>query len=300
MLLLVLTALAQETNPDSAPADPGKVDPSAADPSAVPPTSSEPSDADAAVPADCPELDPLLNDATDNLVYGNLPVAQIALSTAEQSFACRVPSPEQQARYWLLVGAAAWMNNDQDSLRDAFVAARRVAPDYFEDRLGPELRNIYDLAAPVGVAQLSVNPPELRALVDGQPIPEWPLSMEAGYHLVQVLDSAEQVRYGRTLRAPPDMEVTVETGLPADLEPLSVQPEKRRHSAWWLVGAGALAAASGGSYYLSTIQDEQIEGDKSLKELNTTRFVERATTYGTYGLGVASVTSFSLFFIVPL
>lgn len=237
---------------------------------------------------DCPPFGDWLDNATQNLTGGDVEEARTALQNAETAMICALIPSEQLAHYWLLVGAVAWLEARQDEAALAFAAAKHLKPGYFPDFLGAELRVIYDQTPAGAMVQLSLDPADLPAWLDGTPQSAWPMSVESGWHLLQIIE-AEQVRYGKTLLIPAGADVVVQP----DLQPMITDieaPERHAISVPWLVSASALALGSGMAAIYTTTRTDDIKTASTIDAAQQAYSSQRAAFFSAIGLGGAAAT----------
>lgn len=148
--------------------------------------------------------------------------SRAALAEAEQAFGCGPwASADQVGRLWLIEGArAALSGRDQEAL-DAFAGAARLAPDLWDEDLGPELRARYEEArGRAGVApgeiRVSPDPQELEVWLDGQQV-SVPRLSPGGLHVLQVGPPGGPAVFARVFWLPADELLVIESGLAPDL-----------------------------------------------------------------------------------
>lgn len=144
--------------------------------------------------------------------------------------------PAVAARYHQDLGLWLFASQEQELAKAAFAAARRVAPDQdLPAELAPEghpVRKLFDASTPGDEAQAAPQPATGQALFDGSP-GERPTQDNTILQL-EADGVASMTRYLRPDTALPEYEIFV-------------APQERGPKGWhFAVGAGALAAASGG------------------------------------------------------
>lgn len=257
-----------------------------------------------AAAAPCPALDAELERATLALVAGDAATADAALADAAASLACAPATSAQLGHLWLVTGATRHLAG-QDAA-PWLAAARGLAPDAFDARLGPDLRAAFDAAAPPGAATLALEP-GLPAFLDGAATTAWPASLDAGPHAVQVLGADGAVRFGREVTLLAGEDALVPTGLPPEfvastatlpLPGAPVEPEKKRSPA--LLVASAVALAGGGACAaLALAQDDAMETAPDVPALEGAFGRQKAFAYGAYGLWGAAGVGATLYFVLP-
>ena len=193
-----------------------------------------------ALAAECDNIDGVLDSAFAASVRGRYPESRNALIEAESQFQCTEASPEQVHRFWL-IEAISLLGEDrpQDAAR-AFAAAKTIRPNSFPEQLGSKMKEEWQKAkAPTGSGLVALSPhlaDGQEGRVDGQPT-EWPASVSAGPHLVQVLQD-NQVRFGELLMVNAQHAHTLNTGLlaPSSKPALPTKqdppPKKKGLSGW--------------------------------------------------------------------
>jgi hypothetical protein len=249
--------------------------------------------------AACPSLDAQLERATGALVRGDAATVDAALLDADASFAC-APATRASVARWALVEGARRVVRGQDG--DAWLAAaRHLAPQSVDPRLGPAVRAAFDAAPSPAVATLLLEP-AIPAFVDGVPIATWPLTLPAGPHAVQVMEASGAVRFGRALTLLPGEDALLPTGLPASVAAevagtgstasapaVAVAPAARRPAL--LITAASLAAVGGGLAGAALAQTPRMEAAADLDALDAARGAQQGLAWGAYGaFGAAAVT----------
>ncbi|MEZ4321570.1 MAG: hypothetical protein R3F61_29120 [Myxococcota bacterium] len=188
--------------------------------------------------AECPPLEPKLDDAQRDTLSFFLSDAQASLASAETSFGCASVEPAVLARYWL-IQAMIWHLQEQEGRADAALAAAKVADgNTFVSDLGDELRALWE-SAEVPVAEtVRVRVRGMKKSdglrVDTREMPE--VVVVPGLHLVQVVRDGTVV-FGRVADVPaagmelvlaegPEPETPAVTGsiaLPAVAGPLQMK-----------------------------------------------------------------------------
>ncbi len=169
----------------------------------------------------CPEvdLDVAADDAVRALTDDELSYAWDVATSALGQVDCvpRVVDPQDLATlYQARAGARFYAVPPQDHQSD-LVQSAVVLPGWFNDRLGPDLRQAWERAATglSGQAQLRVWPiPDDGVLyIDGQARDTQPAGVLPGQHLVQVAVGAE-VGWAWSGALADGQDLTLETGLP--------------------------------------------------------------------------------------
>ncbi len=256
----------------------------------------------------CPNIDTEVERATSALVAGDPTGARAALDTAESAFACAAASPTQLAGYWLVEGAAAHLGGDTTAARAAFSAARGLAPDRYDARLGPDVRTAWSAARPEGEGSLLLEPPR-AALVDGAGVSAWPLTVSATPHLVQVVGANGTVRFARVVRIGAGEDAVVETGLGTEPDTLSATdplPETpfadpsahKKKSPAMLILAGVAAAGAGACVGGALAQNGAMNAAEDIDTLDAAFGTQKVLGYSGYGLAGAAAAAFTLHFVI--
>jgi hypothetical protein len=167
--------------------------------------------------AQCPDAGPSLDAAERDVVSFFLVEAEAALATAAEGFGCAASDPATFARYWRLQ-AMIWHLQENPRRDRALSAARRDAPDTWDEALGTELRGLWEVTDPVrgGVVALNVRGTRRGdvVLLDGLVLQ----GQEAaeGLHVLQVR-RGEQIVFARVvdLLGPDGLEIAVTAGGPS-------------------------------------------------------------------------------------
>lgn len=252
--------------------------------------------------AACPDIDTEVERATAALVSGDFATARTALQAAESSFGCAKASNTQLAHYWLVDGAEAHLQGQVARARASLAAARVIAPDVFDERLGPDVRATWAAAQPDGRGTLLIEPPA-AALVNGDGVTVWPVTLPAANHVVQVLGADGKVRYGRLIRIGPGEDAVVETGLGRELLPVADEAapaeKKGKKSPALLILAGIAAAGAGGLAGGALAQGSVIETSPDVDALDAAFGRQQAFGYGSIALAGASAIALTLHFVIP-
>ena len=252
--------------------------------------------------AACPDMDTEVERATAALVSGDFTTARSALQAAESSFGCAKATNTQLAHYWLVDGAEAHLKGEVARARASLAAARVIAPDVFDDRLGPDVRATWTAAQPDGRGTLLLEPPG-AALVNGDGVTVWPVTLPAANHVVQVLGSDGKVRYGRLIRIGPGEDAVVETGLAREAASIvdTVVPVEKtaKKSPALLVLAGVAAAGAAGLAGGALAQGPIIETSTDVDALDAAFGRQQAFGYSSIALAGVSVVGLTLHFVIP-
>lgn len=171
--------------------------------------------------ADCPtRLERLdaVEAAEQALIEADLAATDLKLRELEASLACGgLAETELLGRLWLVEAAWLTMQGDTDAAGDSWRAAAAVAPGRWLDDYGVNLRRAYEQATARpsdDVATLTLDPPLFRWIgaIDGQ-IVDFPVTVPAGLHLVQVGPDQDHVAFARMLVAFSSAPSVVVTGL---------------------------------------------------------------------------------------
>jgi len=167
-------------------------------------------------------------------------------SLARLECAARVVDPQDLATLYQARAAAAFYAAHQLDWAPDLQASIAANPGWFNDRLGPDLRLVWEAASAgvVGLASVHVAPiPDDGVLyVDGRLSESQPVDVLPGPHLIQVAVGAE-VGFAWAGELAHDQELVLETGLP---EPTVAQPI--RDNPFLVAGAG-FGLATAGAYY---------------------------------------------------
>lgn len=244
----------------------------------------------------CPSLDGELERATAAIIAGDLAAATAALDDARSSFSCAQASPAGLGRYFLLRGAVATQGGGDPT--DWLSAARRLALEGFDPRLGPELQAAFKAAPTPGRATLLLEP-TLPAALDGEAVVDWPIALSSGAHLVQVIGTDGKIRFNKEFNLLPDEDALLSTGLSLEA-PVVAAPAPRKRRGPVLLVASAVAAAAGGSLAAGALaQNETMSATGNLEAFDAAHTRQRAFAYGAYGLGGAAVVGAALYFVIP-
>lgn len=242
----------------------------------------------------CPSLDAALETATVSLVEGGDATAPLA--DADTSLTCANATRGQVARIWLVRGANAWFTGKKDEAVPLLAAARALAPEGYDGRLGEELKTAWEAAKPGANGNLFM---DRNANIDGVDVGNFPLSTAAGPHAIQIIDSA----WARTVFVESGEDLHVETGLPVEiLADPATAPIRKRKSPALLIAAGGAALAAGACASIAYLQDDamsaaadQGNGDA----LESAHTVQVATGYGAYGLAGLAAAGVVFHFVLP-
>lgn len=208
---------------------------------------------------------------------------------------------------------AAWfaLSNAPEEARLAWRSAELAAPGVWTEALGPRLLEDREaaLATPgaSGSGTIGLVPPPTghRTTLDGLEAP-FPLSAPPGLHLVQILDptTGGAVFARQVFLIDAGERFEIDTGpLPAPIAPgrpdaavppphggvVAPPPAATSRSHWPLwTGVGA-AVLSGTAAALARSQRTQLDGARSLDELDTAWDRQRALGWGAYGLAGLAV-----------
>jgi hypothetical protein len=261
----------------------------------------------AGLAAACPSLDAETERTVLALLGGDTTGADVALERAEASLACE-PADSASIARWLLVAGATRTLRGADGLAH-LAAGRALAPELLDARLGPDVRQAWERAAPDGTATLLLEP-ALPARIDGTTVTSWPVTLRAGPHALQVVDDAGTVRFGRAITLLPGEDALVPTGLapdsPAGIEspsaptsdPAMTMTAAPRRKTALLVTAGGLAAtgiALGGA---ALAQGAAMEAAEDLDTLDAVYGAQRGLAFGAYGAFGAAAVAGALFVVV--
>jgi len=199
------------------------------------------------LPTPCPDVDPDVSadDAVRALTDDELVFAREVATEALDQLDCvpRVVDPEDLATLYQTRAGAAFYADPQQPFAADLAASAGVYPGWFNDRLGPDLRQAWEEASAgiSGTASLSVWPiPDDGVLyVDGAAQDAQPLATSPGPHLVQVAVGAD-VLWAWAGSLAPSAELTLETGLP---EPTKARLVRDNPLLWSGLAAGVLVGA---------------------------------------------------------
>ena len=185
----------------------------------------------AAASAACPDRAELIDKALDAVVSADLFGARNRLTELEGALACGVLATQDElVSMWLLEGALSTFSGDREGASDAFRAAAVQRPSWFIDDLGAPLRADYDAACatPVSGTGTLVIEPVLAGwtlAVDGESA-EFPVTVSAGLHVVQVGSSDDAVGFARVIHVSDGATVVIDTQLRPVLprDPVSTNP----------------------------------------------------------------------------
>ncbi len=162
--------------------------------------------------AACPEPVVATEQTVRALIAGDFVEARTTVTQALEGLACTPATPDLVARVWLARGALEVLEGS-GSAAPWLAAAHRLAPDTFDARLGPAIREVWEHATVAGAA-LSVEP-ATPALLDGTLVNVFPVDCGAGPHLVQVRSPDDTVLFGTVVELLPGEDALLETNLSA-------------------------------------------------------------------------------------
>jgi len=217
--------------------------------------------------AGCDDIAPMVEQAETAIFQVRFDAAEVLIASAEAAMSCGdLANPDLLARLWLAEGAMyAFVGDDVGSFH-AYQAAIRVAPRLWVQDYGARLRDRYDEAfnTQVGRGLISFDPPLgfYEAAVDGRLVPEQPVEVAEGLHLVQIRPPGGQVVFGRVVCVDHDATARIRTGIvevepvapPVEAvvepvtEPVTRTPGKRWH---WLIAGVSAGALAGGAALLA-------------------------------------------------
>lgn len=246
--------------------------------------------------AGCPNLDGEIERATVAVVAGDFTTARAALAEGATSFGCAPATTAQAARYWLVEGATQQLTGNTAGARATLAAARAAAPELFDARLGAGVREAWANAKVDGRATLLIEP-QRPAFVDGAGVSEWPVTLSATPHLIQLIDG-DTVRYGRVVSLDDKEDAVLDTGVAPAPRSIAIATDtkapvvpKKKKSPALLILAGVAAAGAGACAGGAVLQTPLIEGATSNTDLDGAWTRQQAFGYSTWGLvGVAAVS----------
>lgn len=154
--------------------------------------------------ADCPDPEPLIRNAEEDAVAYFLADAEAELALAADSFACMAPTPTLVARFFL-AQAMIWSLQEDARSTEALHRAKQLAPDYFTESLGAEMRErwqaleVESLAPTISIEVRGRKKTDVL-VIDGSEVTGDPPATTPGLHLVQ-LQRKDAVVYGRIVEA---------------------------------------------------------------------------------------------------
>ena len=274
--------------------------------------------------AACPEPVVATEQTLRALIAGDFVEARATVTQAQAGLTCTPATPDLVAKVWLARGALEVLEGS-GTAAPWLAAAHRLAPDSFDARLGPAIREAWQ-SATVASASLSIEP-ATPALLDGTPVTVFPVACGAGPHLVQVRSPDDTVIFGTVVELLPGEDALLETNLSAAdvarltphdsgpaAAPVSVQPSPaaspegapgvkppQRH-AKGRVALGASAAVSlalGGAAALGAqAQDEAMEAATDLDTLDEAYGRQRLLAATAWvGLGAGALLAGGALFI---
>lgn len=252
----------------------------------------------------CPSLDAEVDRAATELIAGDFDAALAALSTAEQSFTCAPATTSQVARFWLIEGAALHLRGETAKALAPLAAARAAAPDLFDPRLGPGVRAAWTAATSPGEGTLLIEPQRV-AFVDGAGVSDWPVTLAATPHLVQVVGPGGEVRFGRVVRISAGDDAVLDTGVSGEPDPIAIAdvtpPEevKEGKSPLMLIVAGVAAAGAGACAGGALAQHAEMEAATDTATIDAAFDRQMGFGYSTYGLAGLAAAAFTLHFVLP-
>ena len=216
--------------------------------------------------------------------------------------------PEHIARFWLTEAALASFSANPEGAEEAFVAAKRAAPQLWDDRLGVQLRETWSATPiPEGTGTLTLTPtPAGLVVVDGEVIDGAQLEATEGLHLLQVLSAEGIARFARTLNVVAGQDALVRTGLLAEVAPVEPeepiepaepielpepQPDFTRTTPGWLVAAGTAAVLGTAGAIAARSQRSAIQEATTVEDVDRALLQQKVMAGVAYtGAGVAVVS----------
>lgn len=253
--------------------------------------------------AACPNLDGEIERATVAVIAGDFTTARSALDAGASSFACAPATTAQAARYWLIQGATLQLTGDSKGALAPLAAARAAAPELFDARLGPKVREAWSTAKVDGRATLLIEPTR-PAFVDGTGVVDWPVTLSATPHLIQIVDD-DLVKYGRVVSLDDKEDAVLDTGVPAAPKTIAIAtdtkaPEvpKKKKSPALLILAGVAAAGAGACAGGAVLQTPIMEDATANADLDAAWTRQRAFGYSTWGLAGVAAVSLGVHFVL--
>lgn len=245
-----------------------------------------------------------LPDAVERLAQAVLTRADAGPARAEvsTSLGCAPASADDVAHYFLIEGAALMLDGDPAGM-SWFAASHRLTPDRWDPRFGTQLQAAWLGARAPGAARLSV---DASAMVDGAPAGAFPMLVEAGPHVVQVIGRSGNVRYGRVIELEADEDAMVPTGLgpEAEVEALATAASPRKKSPAMLVVAGSAAVLAGAAVAGAYLEQDYIDrmgasSTSTREDIETAWTLEQVFGYSAYGLAGLSALGVGLYVALP-
>jgi hypothetical protein len=234
--------------------------------------------------AACPSVDDELERATAALVDGADPSA--ALAASEAGLACASTTDAQLARLWLVSGAARQLAGDPEAAMPFYAAARALAPDGFDDRLGDAVRTSWSGATASGAGKLVADRP---VKVDGRRVARFPAELASGPHALQ----APEVSWARVVMVQSGEDFRVEVpSAPVDGAP------KRKSALFAVLGGVALAGAVGAGAG-AIAQTDMMASAADVESLDAAWGAQQGLGYAAIGLATLGTTGVVLQFALP-
>lgn len=248
--------------------------------------------------AGCEDAGALVAEVEQAVLDAQFEQARSFADRVEAAFGCGgTADATLLARLWLAEGAMAHVEGDPIGRDQAFASAWRVAPMYWTEAFGPELRAAWEKASRErrGRGRLEVDGLQagLVARVDGAPLP-LPIELESGLYLVQAGQDGGRPVFSRIVMVPDAQTLVVRVEAPATGlaggEPTSARARRDRKGTGWYAGAGAAVLLSGTGFLLANAQNPVMREASDVDTLNAAFGRQKAFSYGGYGmLGLGAV-----------
>lgn len=239
---------------------------------------------------------------------GRLEEADLVKERVLDALACG-PLVERDwlARWWLAEAVLSSLHGDEQPTDDALLAAARLAPEVWVEGYGPSFRQRQrEIAAqpPPARGRLVVEPVvsgeiltgrQVLMAVDGEAVEDNPLSVEAGYHLLQLGFGSIDVRYARPIYVVPEQDLVVRAVIEGD--PPSAGRQRRKPfpvlaAAGGVLGLGAtitavLAVDQNSAMYMADTPEQLTAAYRTQRALGGTSYVLMGATVACFGLELA-------------
>jgi hypothetical protein len=232
--------------------------------------------------AACPPVQEGVEVAVLALVDGADPGPGFA--AAEASLACGPADGAALARLWLARGAALQLAGDESSAAPFYATARALAPEAFDDRLGPTVRASWEAATLGEPGRLAADRP-LR--VDGRRVARFPAELPSGPHALQAPEAA----WGKVVVMLPGEELQVQV-------PRAANSDKKKSPLAAILGGVALAGAVGAGAG-AIVQTDVMATAADTDALEAAWATQQGLGYGAVGLAALGASGIVLQFVLP-
>lgn len=240
-----------------------------------------------------------LRDATEHLTGALLNGLNLAGPRQEitESLSCAPADKASIAAYFLAEGAARHTEGKAAEAVPWLAAAHRLAPDHWDVRFGPDVYAVWAKATSAGPGSLRV---DIAGTLDGALVETWPMKLDAGPHVLQVVGYKKNVRSGGVV----ELEADEDTFLPTNLSPEPKPSFLERRPPTMLIAAGGAAVLAGAAAGLAARESVEMEGIRTnlsatKADLEAAHTRQQAFAYSTWALAGLSLASVGIYFVIP-